>query len=254
MNQGEQGTAGRIARDEVGFFFGGASAAMGLHGQSMPSDGGAGEGWDQARLRRAHAKRISVDHRSTVDKVERIRSIVAKLTPWHRRDLSLVYTPFGWGRFDTPVEDHRRDNPVMEIYTRFVVAGVQLLPLVLDTREIREAIVRAHPERKYEGYQGWPSFDDLVRYVESQIADIARVTRIGAKKVVQPTHALAPAIKAAVAREREAIEAYEEIRIALRMQARRKNVALYEKSRLAREEKDRARFEKRYGIRLEKVS
>lgn len=244
MEQLERGADFRVARDEVGWFFASSGAAMGLHGQSIGETSGGGV-WDAARSHRAHMTRWSPGHRAAVARCERVGATFALLDRSHRKDLELVYMPFGWGRLDgATVKDKDRAN--WDVYCRFAVKTMQLLALALVTPEMEAAFVRVHPDTE-------PSFGGLLGFVLAEVIKLKN-ENIRPGKAFPTGHRLAPALHAAERRELAAITAYDERRIVRARSDRRPNVALLEKHRAEQEKREWDRFEARTGVRLEGVA
>jgi len=227
----------RAARDEVGWYFAAADAAMGLHAQCIGDSSSSGI-WDDAKIARAHAARRSIGHRADVARNEKVRSTLAKLSPLHRTDLELAYRPFGWGRIDgRTVKEKDRAN--WAVYCRFSVKGRQLLPLALSTDEMFGAYERT---RRKQRRHVPGTFADLLAFVCEEV-DALRNEDVRPGKAFPSGHKLQPALWAAERRETEAIVHYDELRRARIDDERRPNREYLERLRYEAELRDSALFE-----------
>lgn len=196
-----------IARREVSWFFDGAERALGIRGTGF--DGGGGGVWDDERCDRLHEARMSVAHRSTVDRFERIKATLMRLPREAVADLRLVYSPFGSSRASWQAQ------------SAFTHEGRQLFALALSLPELAAAyeLTCAKKEQRepridpdgdlYAEAARDASFVPLLRFVEDEVAR----TTIRPGRALPRGHRLEPVLRAAIKRELDAMGLYEKHRV-----------------------------------------
>ncbi len=181
------------ARREVAWFFGSATGALGLRGIGF--DGGGNVVWDDARAERLHLSKLSVAHRSIVERFERVQATLARIGRDRVGDLRLVYEPFGSSRASWQAQ------------SAFSVEGRQLFALALRTPELSVACIE---RRKGDAAlsSAAPTLGELLAFVEDEIAR----TTIRPGRALPYGHRLEPVLRAAVRRELDAMTAYDVLR------------------------------------------
>lgn len=185
------------ARRELAWWIGGREAALGKRAAGL--GGGVTAVWDDARLGRLHGERLTVAHRATVERWERVRATVAGLTDSDRTVAELVWTPFGSAR------------ATWQAQSCFVVEGRALLGLVLRCETFARAWQRVSGGGVTVTADGLATLSDgerALRWLEDEVAGV----RAKSGRALPLGHRLEPALREAVAREERCAAAYEELR------------------------------------------